>query len=68
MVVGSNPVSVTQKTNVIDNDRPKRLNASVAKINKELWDTDSDNENNIDFSYGLSDFGIESDSSDPDIY
>ena len=33
----------------------------------ELWDTDSDNENDTDSSYGLSDFGSESDSSDPDI-
>ena len=34
----------------------------------ELRDTDSDNENNTDSSNGLSDFGSESDSSDPDIY
>ena len=44
----------------MDNDRPKQLSAAVAKINMELWDTDS--------SYGLPDFGSESDSSDPDIY
>ena len=31
MIVGSNPVTITQKTAVIDNDRPKRLNAAVAK-------------------------------------
>ena len=34
----------------------------------ELWDTDSDNENDTGFSYGLSDFGSGSDSSDPDFY
>ena len=50
----------TQKTAVIDNDRPKQLSAAVAKIKMELWDIDS--------SYGLPDFGSESDSSDPDIY
>ena len=54
----------TQKTAAIDNDRRKRLNAAVAKINMELWDTDSDNEN--DTTYGTSDFGSES-GSDSDI-
>ena len=58
----------TRKTVVIVNDRPKRLNAAIAKINMKLWDTDSDNENDTVSSYGLSDFGSESDSSDPDIY
>ena len=46
----------------------KWLSAAVAKINMELWDTDSDNENDTDSSYGLSNFGSESDSSDLDIY
>ena len=58
----------TQKTVVIDYDRRKRLSAAVAKINVELWDTDSDNENDTDSSNGLSNFGSECDSSDPDIY
>ena len=31
----------------------------------ELWDTVSDNENDTDSSYGLSDFGSESDSTVP---
>ena len=55
------------KKAVIGNDRPKRLSAAVAKINIELWDNVSDNENDTDSSYGLSDFGSESDSSDPGI-
>ena len=57
----------TQKTAVIDNDRPKRLSAAVAKINIKLWDTDCDSENDTNSSYGLPDFGSESDSSDEDI-
>ena len=52
----------------MDNGKLKQLNDAVAKINMALWDTDSDNENDNDSSYGLSDFGSESDSSDPDIY
>ena len=56
------------KTAVIDNDRPKRLSAAVAKINMELWNTDSDNEKDTDSSHILSDFYNESYSSDPDIY
>ena len=56
-----------KKPAVIGNERLKRLNASVINIYMELWDTDSDNENDTDSSYGLSDFGSESDSSDPDI-
>ena len=54
----------TQKTVVIDNGSPKRLSAAVAKLNMELRDTDSDNENETDLSYGLSNFGNESDISD----
>ena len=50
MIVGSHPVAITQKTAVTDDDKPKRLNAAVAKINIELWDTDSDNENDTDSS------------------
>lgn len=50
----------------MDNGKLKQLNDAVAKINMELWDTDNENDN--DSSYGLSDFGSESDSSDPDIY
>ena len=57
-----------KKKAAIGNDRPKRLSAAVAKINMELWDNVSDNENNTDSSYGLSDFGSESDSSDPETY
>ena len=68
MLVGLNPVTVTQKTAVVDNSRPERLNFNVAKINMESWDTDPDNERDTDFSYGLSDFVSESDSSDPEIY
>lgn len=33
----------------------------------ELWDNDSDIENDNDSSYGLSDFCSESDSSDPKV-
>ena len=33
----------------------------------ELWDTNSDNENDTFSSYGLRDFGSESDSCDADI-
>ena len=61
-------IAQIQKTAVIDNGRPKRLSAAVAKINTELWNTDFDNEKDTDSSYGLTDFGSESDSSDPDIY
>ena len=57
-----------KKTDIIDHDRPKRLSAAVAKVNMELWDTDSDNEKETDSSYGFSDFGSKSDSSDPAIY
>ena len=52
----------TQKTAIIENDR---LNAAVVKINMELWDTDSDNEN--DTTYNTTDFRSEGDSSNPDI-
>ena len=58
----------TQKAAVIDNDRLKKLNAAVAKINMQLQETDSDNENGTDSSYGLSDFSCENDKSDPDTY
>ena len=58
----------TQKTGVIDNARSKWLSAAFAKIKMELWDTDSDHESDTDSSYGLSDFGSESDGSDQDIY
>ena len=58
----------TQKTAVIDNDRPKRLSAAVVKIHMKLWYIDSDNENDTDSSYDFSDFGSQSDSSDSDIY
>ena len=34
----------------------------------ELWDTDSNNENDTDSSNSLQVVGSESDSSDPDIY
>ena len=68
MIVGSNPVTITEKTVVIDNDRPKRLNAAVAKKNIELWDTGCDNENDTDSSYVLSDFGSENNNSDPNIF
>ena len=37
------------------------LTIAVAKINMELWNVDSDNENETDFSHG---FVIESDISD----
>ena len=57
----------TQKKAVIDNGRPKRLSAAVTKINIELRDIDSDNANDTDFSYGLSGFSSESDSSDQNI-
>ena len=60
------PSAKTQKTAVIDNGRPKRLSAAFAKVNMELWDTSSDNENDTDFSYGLPDFGSESDNCDED--
>ena len=50
----------TQKAAVIDIDSPKYLSAAVAKVNIELYDTVS--------SYDLSDFGSESDISDPGIY
>ena len=56
------------KTAVIDNDRPKRLSAAVAKINMELWNTNSDNEKDTNSSHILSDFYNESYSSDPDTY
>ena len=55
------------KTVVIDNDRQNRL-STVVKINSELWNTDSDNKNDTDSSYGLSNFGSESDSSDTEVY
>ena len=58
----------TQKTVVIDNDRPKRLSAAVVKIHMELRYIDSDNENDTDSNYDFSDFGSQSDSSDSDIY
>ena len=58
----------TQKTAVIDNDRPKRLSAAVVKIHMKLWYIDSDNENDTDSIYDFSDFGSQSDSSDSDIY
>ena len=58
----------TQKTVVIDNDRPKRLSAAVVKIHMELWYIDSDNENDTDSNYDFSDFGSQSDISDSDIY
>ena len=61
------PSAKTQKTAVIDNDRQKRLSAAFAKINMELQDTGSDNESGTDFSYGLPDFGSESDNCDEDI-
>ena len=53
----------TQETAVINNDRPKQLGAAVAKINMELWETDSDDKNITDSKYDLSNFGIESDNS-----
>ena len=56
-----------KKTAVIGNEKLKRLKASAVKIYTELWVTDSDTGNDTDSSYGLSDFGSESDSSDPDI-
>ena len=40
----------------------------LQKKNVELYDIDSDNENDTDSSRSLYDFGSESDSSDPDIY
>ena len=49
------------------NDRSKRLSATVAKTNMELWDIDSGNAKNTDSSYGLSGFSRESDSSDQNI-
>ena len=55
------------KTVVIGNDRQNRL-STVVKINSELWNTDSDNKNDTDSSYGLSNFGSESDSSDTEVY
>ena len=58
----------TQKTAVIDYDRLKKLNAAVAKINMQLQETDSDNENGTDSSYDLSDFSSENDKSDSDTY
>ena len=57
-----------KKTGVIDNARPKWLSAVFAKIKMELWDTDSNHENDTDSSYSLSDFDSESDGSDQDIY
>ena len=58
----------TQKAAVIDIDSPKYLSVAVAKVNIELYDTVSNNENDTDSSYYLSDFGSESDISDPGIY
>ena len=58
----------TQKAAVIDNDRLKKLNAAVAKINMQLQETDSDNENGTDSSYDLSDFSSENYKSDSDTY
>ena len=58
----------TQKAAVIDNDSPKYLSAAVTKINMGLQDTDSNNENDTVSSYDLSNFGCESDISDPGIY
>ena len=63
----SGSVHITQKVAVIDNERKKRLSAAVVKMHWEFWDTDSDNENDTDSSYDLSDLGSESDSSDLDI-
>ena len=40
----------------------------LQKKNVELYDIDSDNENDTDSSCSLYDFGSENDSSDPDIY
>ena len=57
----------TQKKAVIGNDRPKQLSAAASKINIELWDNVSDNENDTGSSHSFSDFGSESDSSDPGI-
>ena len=57
----------TQKTAVIDNDRPKRLSTAVAKTNMQLRGIDSDNENDTDSSYGLSGFSSESDNSHQNI-
>ena len=54
----------TQKTAVFDNDSPKRPSNAVAKIIIELWDTDSDNENDTYSSHDLSDFVNESNISD----
>ena len=68
MIVGSNPVTIPQKTAVIDNGKPKRLNAAVTKINIGLWDTDCDNGNDTDSSYVLSDFGSENNNSNPNNY
>ena len=58
----------THKTAVIDNGRSKWLIAAVVKIHMKLWYIDSDNENDADFSYDLSDFGSQSDNSNSDIY
>ena len=40
----------------------------MAKMNMELWDKLSDNENDAHSSYALLDFDSESNSSDPDMY
>ena len=58
----------TQKTAVIDNDRPKRLISAVVKIHMKLWYIDSGNENDTDSSFDLSDIGSQNDSSNSDIY
>ena len=42
--------AITQETAVIDNDKPQRLSTAVTKINMELLNIDSDNENNTDSS------------------
>ena len=49
----ANKRAQTQKTAVIDNNRPNRLSAAVVrKIPMQLWNTDSDNENDTD-SHGV---------------
>ena len=57
-----------KKTVVIANDILRRLNATVVKLSMKLLDIDSDNENDTDSNYGLSDFGSLNDTSDLYIY
>ena len=57
-----------KKTDVIANDRLRRLNATVTKLSMKLLDIYSDNENNTDSNYGLSDFASLNDTSDLYIY